>query len=308
MQIQREISIIDILPMRLRYTILKRNKKTYILILGASIAVILTITLLFLFYGEELAQRFDVIGIRIATLFVAMLSLISTSFFSFLIYSHNRTARISNEDANKRAELFRNMQYSSANYSIVEFKMGLSIYKESTRYIGKYIEKGSFEYHMLEEGISETEVRDNPRAFKYITLKMPFGVAEGKLLGRLIFNRIRFKREDCEYFFVSPESEKYSFSFLLYNEATQNNDAIINLIVRKDSDFFQFDTINYFSKIKLNLTAVSVLGIAIEGISELHFTNPEHKETDGSNVYKINSSSFFLTTPPHLFSNSHSDI
>lgn len=247
---------------------LKNKRNLYFLIIGAALAVIFTIILLFLIFGQELSQKFDVIGIRIATLFVAMLSLISTSFFSFLIYSHNRTARTSNEDANERAALFRNMQYSSANYSIVEFKMGLSIYKESTRYISKYIEKGSFEYHMIEEGISETEIRENPKAFMYITLKMPYGVTEGKLLGRLIINRIRFKREDCEYFFVTPESEKHSYGFLLYNDATQNNDAIINLIVRGDSDFFKFRTINYFSKIKLNLTAVSVLGIAVEGISE----------------------------------------
>lgn len=286
----------------------KGKKIFYYIIAGLTLSVIITAIMLFLIFGSKLALIYDVIGIRVATLFVAILSLISTSMFSFLIYSHNRTARLSNEDANKRAEMFRNLQFSSANYSIVEFKMSLSIYKESSRYVCKYIEKGSFEYHMIEEGIPENEIIENPKAFKYITLRIPYGVAEGKLLGRLIFNRIRFKREDAEYFFVTPTSEKYSYGFLLYNDDSQNNDVIINLIVRKDSDFFKFGTVNDFSKIKLNLLAVSVLGVAVEGISELHFTNPEHKETDGSNVYKINSSSFFLTDQPHLFTDTHQDL
>ncbi|MFA5449248.1 MAG: hypothetical protein WC292_02250 [Clostridia bacterium] len=286
----------------------KYKKIFYYLIVALGLAVTVTIIMLFLVYGTELAALYDVIGIRIAMLFMAVLSFLSTSLFSFLIYSHNRTARISNEDANKRAELFRNMQFSSANYSIVEFKMSLSIYKESSRYVSKFIEKGSFEYHMLEEGVAESEVLDNPKAFKYITIKIPYGVAEGKLLGRLIINRIRFKRQDKEYFFVTPESESLSHAFLLFNEVTQNNDAIINLVVRKDSDFFKFGAINDFSKIKLNLLAVSVLGVAIEGISELHFTNPEHKEADGSNVYKINSSTFFLTDQPHMVETMHKDL
>lgn len=286
----------------------KRKKILYFSLVAAILAMVITAIMLFLIYGRELAALYDVIGIRIATLFVALLSFLSTSLFSFLIYSHNRTARLSNEDANKRAELFRNLQFASGNYSIVEFKTRLSIYKESTRYTAKYIEKGSFEYHMLQEGISESEVRKNPESFNYITMKVPYGVAEGKLLGRLIINRIRFKRQDCEYFFVTPESEKYSYAFLLFNEVSRNNDAIINLIVRKDSDFFKFGEVNDFSKIKLNLTAVSVLGVAVEGISELHFTNPEHKEADGSNVYKINSSSFILTHHPKIFPDQHLDI
>ncbi len=284
-----------------------RKKIFYILFAGVTLAVIVTVIMLFLYYGKELAILYDVIGIRVATLFVALLSLISTSAFSLLIFSHNRTVRLSNEDANKRAELFRNMQYSSANYSIAEFKNKLSIYKESTRYIGKYIEKGSFEYHMIEEGIPEKEILENPGAFNYLTLRIPYEVAEGKLLGRLIFNRIRFKRDDKEYFFITPKSAKHTNGFLLFNEESHNKDVIINLIVRCDSDFFKFGTINYFSKIKINLTAVSVLGIAIEGISELHFTNPEHKETDGSNIYKINSSSFFLTNQPHIYNDGFQD-
>lgn len=280
---------------------MKRSKRFKIGILMTAIAFfVFIVSFVFLIFGTELAAMYNVIGIRIATLFVAFASFCSTSLFSYLVYNHNRSLRAANEDANKRASLFRDMQFSSDNYSIVNFSDGMTIDKESTRYIDKYVMKKSLRFHMIENDINEQDIFNNPKDFMYLTLKVPYKIVDCKPVANIIFEKLKFERNNKTYRFISPPSEDSSYAFLLYNDITQCNNAIINLVVKKDSDFFSFDKVNDFSKIKMNLRVNSILGVEVRGIVELYFTNPERKERDGSNTYRINSSLFILTDMPKI--------
>lgn len=267
--------------------------------LFAAIVLVFVLSIVFLILGEVLAATFDVIGIRIATLFVAFASFCSTSLFSYLIYNHNKEVRISNEDANKRAEMFRDLQFSSNNYSVIDFVRHITIYGESSRYVDRYIGNKTSKFHMAESGIDIQDVYSHPNDYNYISLRIPYRVVEGKLVAAISFLRLRFERDGKEYRFFSPENDGTE-AFLLYNESEQSNDAIVNLIAKKDSPFFSLNTVNGFSKIKITLKITSLLGVEVKGVTELFFTNPEARELDGANLYKINTSYFILTELPKI--------
>lgn len=74
---------------------------------------------------------------------------------------------------------------------------------------------------------------------------------------------------------------------------------IVNIVFNKSSNFFN-DELNLFTKIKISITVSSVLGVSINGNSELYFTNPTQTEGQGLHTYKINSSNFITTSPPYL--------
>lgn len=279
---------------------MKRNKIKINIMLIIMAITVLIVSILFLIFGRQLSKSFHVIGIRIATLFVAFATFCSTTMFSYLIYDHNKVIRSNNDDANKRAALFRDMQFSSDNYSMVNFVDGMTILRESMRYIDKYIYNHSLRFHMLANDIDETHLMENPKEYTYLTLRIPYRTQDGKPIANIIFQKLKFERNDKQYRFVTPKSEDTSYAFLLYNESLQRNLAIINLIIKNDSDFFSFDQVNDFSKIKVTLTVTSILGVEVKGITELYFTNPELRERDGSNTYKINSSMFRLTDMPQI--------
>src|SRR5690554_6821022 len=62
------------------------------------------------------------------------------------------------------------------------------------------------------------------------------------------------------------------------------------------------------SKIKMDLTIVSLLGVGIYGMSELYFTNPVKIEGDLTNTYKINSSNFILKGMPFLIQDQNDEL
>jgi len=263
-------------------------------------SAVLFITLLALVFDDFLARQLDVIGIRIAMLIVAFASFGSSTLFSLLILYHNRTVSKINDDVNERAELFRELQFSSANYSVIDFMDRMLISIESTRYVDRYIRNQSFLFHMIEKDLDEIHIFDHPDDYDYFSFKIPFRVIEGKLVSKITFNEIYFERDQKRFFFTTPSSEKESRAYLLYNEQTKRNNIIINLIVSKSSDFFNPKSINAFSKIKMNLHVTSLLGVAVQGMSELYFTNPEQIEGDFTNTYKINSSNFIIKGMPHI--------
>jgi len=76
--------------------------------------------------------------------------------------------------------------------------------------------------------------------------------------------------------------------------------VVVNLIEKKDSGFFNVKEVNQFSKIKINLTMQSLLGVAIDGIIELYFTNPQKIEKSGHSKYNIISSHFEVNGMPKL--------
>lgn len=275
------------------------KKSTLIIMISINIFVF-AVAMLALIYGELLNQMYHVIGIRIATLFVAFASFCSSSAFSLLIYIHNRTINKANNDANKRAELFRELQFASSNYTIIEFMDRMLIYDESQRYVDRYIYKKNLQFHMLESQIQAEDVLSNPQNYNYISLKIPFRIIEGKIVSAITFNDLKFMRDEESFTFYPPNQEEESQAYILYNENTKRNNAIINLVVPKDSDFFISSQINDFSKITIKIGIISLLGVKVKGVVELYFTNPLQIEGNGSNTYKINSSNFTISEIPKV--------
>lgn len=256
--------------------------------------------ILLLAFGDELDLMFNVIGIRVATVFVAFAAFCSSTLFSLLILTHNKTVVKMNDDTNRRAELFRELTFASTNYSIIEFMDRMLIYGESERYINRLVQRKSMIFHMIESEIDEKHVFEHPEDYRFVSLKIPFRVIEGKIISSITFDKLRFERNGTNYEFVTPPSEKESRAFLLYNEHTKRNNVIINLIIRKNSVFYDPSQINVFSKIKIYINITSLLGVKVKGNSELYFTNPEQIEGDGSNTYRINSANFTLTDMPKI--------
>jgi hypothetical protein len=263
-------------------------------------SLVFFLAVLMLFFGDELDVMFNVIGIRVATVFVAFASFCSSTLFSLLILTHNRTVVKINDDTNRRAELFRELQFASSNYSIIEFMDRMLLYAESQRYIDRLVQRKSMMFHMIEDKLVEADIYANPEMYRFVSLKIPFRVIEGKIISSITFDKLRFERNGTNYEFITPPSEKESRAFLLYNEHTKRNNVIINLIIKKDSIFYNPDEINVFSKIKIYINITSLLGVKVKGNSELYFTNPEQIEGDGSNTYRINSANFTLTEMPKI--------
>jgi len=276
-------------------------KKNHIMtVMVAASLVVFFGAILLLSFGDELDQMLNVIGIRVATVFVAFAAFCSSTLFSLLILTHNRTVVRMNDDTNRRAELFRELQFASSNYSIIEFMDRMLIYAESERYVDRMIHRKSMIFHMLESDISESHVFEHPEEYRFVSLKIPFRVIEGKIISSITFDKLRFERNGTNYEFITPPSEKESRAFLLYNEHTKRNNVIINLVIRKQSVFYDPSQVNVFSKIKIYINITSLLGVKVKGNSELYFTNPEQIEGDGSNTYRINSANFTLTDMPKI--------
>lgn len=279
---------------------MKEPKTKIFVIIGIVGFIVFFLALWMLIIGDFLDQTFNVIGIRIATLFVAFSSFLSSMLFSLLIFMHNKTVVKYNDDTNRRAELFREQTFASSNYSIIEFMDRMLIYEESQRYIDRVITSKNMIFHMIASGIDENDVYLNRDSYHFISVKIPFRVIEGKIISSITFDKLRFERSGINYEFISPFSQEESRAFLLYNEQTKRNNVIINLIDYKDSVFYNPALINEFTKIKIYINITSLLGVEVEGNSELYFTNPQQIEGDGSNTYKINSSNFTLTDMPKI--------
>jgi hypothetical protein len=279
---------------------MKKERNLILMVIGISGTVVFLITLTMLFFGDELEQLFNVIGIRVAAVFVAFAAFLSSMLFSLLILLHNKTTVKINDDTNKRAELFRELQFASSNYSIIDFMDRMLIYEESSRYVDRLINKKNLIFHMLESGIHANDIFATRYDYLFFSIKIPFKIIEGKIVSSITFDKLRFERDGVNFEFMPPEQETESRAYILYNEQTKRNNVIINLVMKKDSQFYKKDKINIFSKIKIYMNVTSLLGVKVEGNSELYFTNPEQIEGDGSNTYHINSSNFILTDMPKI--------
>jgi hypothetical protein len=279
---------------------MKKERSIILLVIGISGTIVFLITLMMLFFGDALELAFNVIGIRVAAVFVAFAAFLSSMLFSLLILLHNKTTVKINDDTNKRAELFRELQFASANYSIIDFMDRMLIYEESSRYVDRLINKKNLIFHMIESNINSNDIFNQSDAYAFLSIKIPFKILEGKIVSSITFDKLRFERDGVNFEFMPPENETESRAYILYNEQTKRNNVIINLIMKKDSLFYKKDSINIFSKIKIYMNVTSLLGVKVEGNSELYFTNPEQLEGDGSNTYHINSSNFILTAMPKI--------
>ncbi|MFA5006113.1 MAG: hypothetical protein WC509_01400 [Candidatus Izemoplasmatales bacterium] len=263
-------------------------------------AVVFVLSVVALAFGDFLADTFDVIGIRIAMLIVAFASFCSSSLFSLLIYSHNRTASRINDDTNRRAELFRELTFASSNYSIIEFIDRMLIYDESERYVERYVDPRTMEFHMVDARIDDAAVCEDRREYRFTSMKIPFRVLEGKYVSGIAIERLSFERDGSRFDFRPCGGADETDVFILYNETTKRHNVIINLITPKETDFFLSEKVNAFSKIVIQLCVTSLLGVKVKGVSHLYFTNPEQIEAVGSNTYRINSATFALIAPPQV--------
>lgn len=275
-----------------------KKDKLHKIILGGSI-VVLVISLVPLFFSEWFEINIHTVGIRISVLIVSFAAFISSAFFSYLVYSHNRTVSKLNDDMNKRGEMFREIQFASSNYSIIEFTDRMLIYKESERYIDKFLENQNFGFHLVEKEPGETVDSYDKEKYSFYTIRIPFKIVEGKMVSKLKVSQIRFERDQKRYYFYPTEEKLEETSYILYNETTKRNNLILNLVVKKDNDFFNQE-VNVFTKIKIIIKVVSLLGVTTKGVMELYFTNPTQTEGDGLHTYKINSSNFTLLERPKI--------
>lgn len=279
---------------------MKKENKWILPIIIITGTVVLLISLTMLFLGDELDRMFNVIGIRVVALFLAFASFLSSMLFSLLILIHNKTVVKINDDTNRRAELFRELQFASSNYSIIDFIDRMLIYQESDRYIDKMVTQKSSIFHMLEEGISMEDVYLNKDHYQFITVRIPFRVVEGKIVSAITFDKLRFERDGDKYEFYAEDKTKEARAFILYNERTKRNNVIMNLIMKKSSNCYRPLEVNRFTKIKIFINITSLLGVKVEGNSELYFSNPEQIEGDNTNTYAIHSSNFLITDGPKV--------
>jgi len=209
-----------------------------------------------------------------------------------------KTSSRSSADANARAESFRNLQFIASNHTIVDFFDSLLIFIEPERYVERLRQTQDFKFYMREKGIDLEDVKENFDNYFFLTVKIPIRVVVGNAVSSIQFRKFRLDRADKMHNFV-PCSGNFH-ALILYNDEEKRQEVSINLIVNKDSEFYTTDIINPFTKIKLNLTMHSFLGVAVTGWTELYFTNPQKLEKDGTNKYKINSSQFQIVGLPTL--------
>ncbi|VEU79599.1 hypothetical protein [Haploplasma axanthum] len=271
---------------------MKKDKSFKVLVVIVGIVFVLAVVSLLA--GDYLAATFDVIGIRIAVLIVSFAAFVASTMFSLMVYLHNKTVSKINDDSNRRAELFRELQFASSNYSIIEFNDRMLIYHESERYIPRFYNDDRPTFHMVQDTL------DMEKEVDFYTIRIPFKVIEGKTAGKIKLQKIRFEREGVKFNFIPAYGRTETQGYILYNEQTKRNNLIINLVFNKDSGYFSEEELNKFSKIKIFLSVVSILGVKIKGISELYFTNPTIIEGDGLHTYKINSANFSLTQKPSI--------
>lgn len=280
--------------------LIKKERNIILIIIGFSGTIVLALSIIMLFAGDDLDRMFNVIGIRIAAIFIAFAAFLSSMLFSLLILLHNRTAVRMNDDTNRRGELFREQQFASSNYSIIDFMDRMLIYSESERYVDNVVKKQHLEFHMIEDGINAVDIFDNPDQYRFVSIRIPFKILEGKFVSSITFDKLRFERERVNFEFLPPLKDTESRAFILYNEQTKRNNIIVNLIMKKNSSFYTQEQVNSFTKIKIYMNITSILSVKVKGNSELYFTNPEQIEGDGTNTYKINSSNFMITELPKI--------
>lgn len=269
-----------------------KDNKGFIFLL-ITLILVFVLSFIALIWGDWLHSNVAVVGIRIAVLIVTFASFGASAIFSMMVYRHNRTVSKINDDLNRRSEMFRELQFASSNYSIIEYNDRMLISPESDWYIPKFYKKDVPSFHLVQDGLNYDE------EIEFYTIRIPFRVVEGKTCGRIELEEIKFERDNEVFSFVPMEHENKTRAYLLHNEKTKRSNMIINIVFNKSSNFFK-DEVNIFTKIKISITISSVLGVSINGRSELYFTNPTQTEGRGLHTYKINSSNFLTTSPPYL--------
>jgi len=279
------------------------NIKALAIIWGITLCVLITAFFIGQFVIGD-ATYYDA-GFPLLAAVTAFAAYVIQSVFSFSVVRNNELMRQEaqdnrkhNAELNARSEAFRTLQFIAAHYSVVDFIDYALLYEEYKQYTDKLREHKDFTFYLKEEGISEWDIAENFDNYKFATLKIPLEVIEGKKIGKLIFSQFIFTKENAQHRFIA--CDKGNESIVMYNEIDHRNEVVVNLIMRKDSEFFHTTEVTKFSKIKMFVTMQSFLGVEVRGMNELYFTNPKQLEENGANKYKIISSHFEVNGLPSL--------
>jgi len=262
---------------------------------------VVTIVLIIFAVSQFIVPDVDLIQTPTARLLANILALgvmIQSAIFSLLLIRQAELNRKNNDEINARAESFRNLQFVASNYAIVEFFDNMLMYRTSDRYVNRLKERMDFRFYMRYNGVDFEDVKQNPDKYSFLTVKIPLRLVVGDAIGKVRFLNFRLDRDQEVHNFV-PCCDDFR-GLILWNETKERQELSINLIVPKDSDFYNEDTVTPFSKIKVYLSMHSLLGVAVKGLTELYFTNPQKRERDGANKYIIHSSQFKVDGLPEL--------
>jgi len=270
-------------------------------------AVVLVICIVIFFVSDSTDD--NILGMpsfRMLPLIIAFATFVMTTLFSFLILSHNINMRDMSIENNKSADEFRELQFVSTNYSVIDFFGDMTMYEQYGTYTETLKDTKNFAFYLRHDNVDMKDVMENFDDYAFVSVKLPFRVIEGKKLAGVRITRFRFSREGTQYRFV-PCAPGLN-TLILHDEAGQNNFVLVNLIINKSGDFYTRDAVTPFGKIKLNLSMTSLLGVEVAGWTELYFTNPRKLEKDGANMYKITSSQFKISGLPTLVKEVKSDM
>ncbi|MCL2675985.1 MAG: hypothetical protein FWE84_05340 [Firmicutes bacterium] len=289
------------------------NVRILMIIWVSLLALIVGVIIIFIIIMNTV-QDFDMSPIfHVVTLIISFATFTATSIFSLAILNHNATSRNMNEEiqknsceANARAEAFRTLQFIASNYTIIDFVDYMLIYEEPDNYKAILKKTKDFTFYLREDNVDVNDIIENFADYKFVTIKLPIATVEGKTIGKIKFARFKFVKSNGEHRFVPCGGQNNSL--IINNEKDNRAEAVVNLIMKKSSDFFRAGEIVPFSKIKISVTMQSLLGVAVKGWIELYFTNPLKLEDSGASKYKINSSQFEISGLPVLQNSVGEDI
>jgi len=224
--------------------------------------------------------------------------MLQSAAFNFLLIKNNAINTKKSEDANERADAFRNLQFVASNHTIVDFVDYLLMNETFNSYTKQLKQKQNFKFYLREENVSLEEIKDNFNDFLFLTVTVPIKIIVGSAVSQIKILNLGLEKGEEIFNFVPCSDD--SHALLLHNEIDNRQEVRINLIVKKDKNFFNKKTIDLFTKICLCVRTQSFLGVAVTGCTELYFTNPQKQEKDGASKYKIHSSQFEIAGLPEL--------
>ncbi|MCL2586953.1 MAG: hypothetical protein FWE31_01800 [Firmicutes bacterium] len=229
---------------------------------------------------------------------IALGAMIQSAIFSLLLIRQSEVNRKNSEVTNARSETFRNFQFIAANRATIEFVDHMSLNRASIRYVNRLKKDLDFRFFLLHNGSVLDDVKENFQNYSFLTVKIPFKIVVGDEIGAVKFINLMLDREDETHKFV-PCSEDYQ-GLIIWNETKKRQELSVNLILPKGSGFYNEETVTPFSRIKIFMSMHSTLGVVVKGWTDLYFTNPQRRDSDGANKYLISSSRFRISGLPEL--------
>jgi len=271
------------------------NKKIIVILLS-----IFTSTAIIIFTVSQLVtvtfieqSTFQIIGNLLA-----LGVMLQSAAFNFLLIKNNDINTKKSDDANERADAFRNLQFVASNHTIVDFVDYLMMFETFDSYTKQLKANHDFKFFLREENCSLQSIKDNFDDYLFLTVRIPIKMVVGSAVSLIKILNLGLEKDNCIFNFVPCSSD--SHALLLHNDIEDRQEVRFNLIIKKDKNFFSKKIIDQFSKISLCVKMHSFLGVAVTGCTELYFSNPQKQEKDGASKYKIHSSQFSIMGLPEL--------